>query len=66
MRHPDLPDNLPIEVAASAVPQHRAGGWFEVDPPPPPKPPKDEADGDKPRGAGKTPPRRPSASKEKD
>lgn len=61
MRHPDLPDSDPIEIAESAVPQHRMGGWFEVDPPPPPKPePKDEADGKEPRGESTTP-RRPSA-----
>jgi len=64
MRHPDLPDNPPIEIAESAVPQHRAGGWEITDPPPPPPKPelKDEADGKEPRGESKTP-RRPSAKK---
>jgi hypothetical protein len=33
MRHPDLPDSPPVEVVDSAVPQHRSGGWYEVDPP---------------------------------
>lgn len=65
MRHPDLPDNDPIEIAESAVPQHRSQGWFEVDPPPPPPKPKDEADGEQPRGGSKTP-RRPSAKKSED
>ena len=36
MRHPDLPDSPPTEIAESAVPQHRAGGWFAVDAPPKP------------------------------
>lgn len=37
MRHPDLPNSPLIEVAESSVPQHRAGGWFEVDAPQKPK-----------------------------
>lgn len=37
MQHPDLLDNPPIEVADSAAPQHRAGGWFELDTPPKPQ-----------------------------
>jgi hypothetical protein len=44
MKHPDLPDNDPIEVADSAAPQHRGGGWFDVDPP---QKPKADAAGDK-------------------
>lgn len=53
MQHPDLPDNPPIEIADSAVPQHRSQGWEVTDPPPPPELPKDEADGDKPDGESK-------------
>ena len=48
MRHPDLPDNPPLELAESAAPQHRSQGWFEVDAPPTPK---SDARGDKPAGA---------------
>jgi hypothetical protein len=48
MRHPDLPDSPPIEVADSAAPQHRAGGWEVTDPPPKPK---GEAGGGQPQRA---------------
>jgi hypothetical protein len=64
MRHPELPDNDPIEIAESAVPQHRSQGWEVIDPPANQEP-KDEADGKAPRGESKTP-RRPSVKKEQD
>ncbi|MFD4258239.1 hypothetical protein ACFWR9_11560 [Streptomyces sp. NPDC058534] len=42
LRHPTLPEDQTITVAASAVPHHRAAGWVPVDPPPPE--PQDAAD----------------------
>jgi hypothetical protein len=67
MRHPELPDSPPIEIAETAVPQHQSQGWFEVEPPPPPPKPelKDEADGEQPRGESSTP-RRPAKKKGED
>lgn len=35
MRHPGLPKDQTITVAASAVPHHRAAGWVPVDHPAP-------------------------------
>ncbi|MEU3899737.1 hypothetical protein [Streptomyces sp. NPDC045251] len=41
LRHPSLPDDQTITVAASAVPHHRAAGWVpaaELEPAPEPAP----------------------------
>jgi hypothetical protein len=65
MRHPDLPENAPIQAVRSQVFQLGMQGWYEVDAPPPPKPPKDETSGDKPAGESETPRRR-SAKKSED
>jgi hypothetical protein len=65
MRHPDLPDSDPIEIAESAVPQHGAQGWEVTDPPAKPEP-EDEADGGQPRGKSATPAASSTKKKEKD